>query len=105
MIKHKELVINRRLYLVSNIGTIDEITVEDGITYRNPVNPTVRSDTRRCIFKVSKNGVQKQVAVHRLVAEAFMEDFDPNKRVYHKDGNPEENDISNLTQDISEVIR
>lgn len=47
-------------------------------------------------FKV--NGLRAHRYVSRLVAEHFMTDFDPNKRVLHKDGDSSNNHIDNLYQ-------
>ena len=43
-----------------------------------------------------KNGVQKNYAVHRLVANAFLPNPNNYKEVNHKDKNTFNNDVSNL---------
>lgn len=42
------------------------------------------------------DGKIKSIAIHRLVAKAFLSDYDESKDIHHKDGNPLNNDISNL---------
>ena len=43
-----------------------------------------------------KNGKRKHARVHRLVAEAFIENPGSKPVVNHKDGNKQNNDVSNL---------
>ena len=43
-----------------------------------------------------KNGKQKVFLVHRLVAQAFLQDYDPDLDVDHIDRNPSNNHVSNL---------
>ena len=45
---------------------------------------------------LQKNGLTKQFNVHRIVAEAFLPDWDPNLQVNHLNGNKQDNRISNL---------
>jgi hypothetical protein len=47
-------------------------------------------------YKLSKKGKVKNFLLHRLVAIHFIENPDNEKCVNHKDGNPLNNDISNL---------
>lgn len=42
------------------------------------------------------NGKQKQCIVHRLVAEAFLDNVDNLPEINHKDKNPHNNHVSNL---------
>ncbi len=46
--------------------------------------------------KLSKNGVSRRVPVHRLVAEAFIENLDNLKEVNHKDYDRANNAVENL---------
>jgi len=43
-----------------------------------------------------KDGKQKNFLVHRLVAQAFLEDWDPDLQVDHVDRDPSNNCLSNL---------
>lgn len=78
----------------------------DGRVWSNKSNkflspqPNIKGYQRVCL----SNGSKKQcVAIHRLVAEAFIENTDPKKtEVNHKDENIYNNDISNLEWVTSE---
>jgi len=52
----------------------------------------------RGYYKVNlwKDGKQKNFYVHRLVAEAFLEDWDPDLQVDHIDMNKTNNHVNNL---------
>ena len=45
---------------------------------------------------LSKNGEQKMFLIHRLVAEAFLDNPGNLPIVNHKDGNPSNNNVTNL---------
>lgn len=45
---------------------------------------------------LSKNGQTRHIKVHRLVAAAFIENPENKKCINHKDGNPANNNLSNL---------
>lgn len=47
-------------------------------------------------IKLSKNGKRKAFRVHRLVAEAFIENRHLKSQVNHKDANKHNNKVSNL---------
>ena len=54
---------------------------------------------------LSKNGKQKNFLMHRLVAQAFIPNTENKEIVKHRDGDSENNDISNLYWQSFEEIR
>lgn len=81
-------------YQISNYGNVksnklnnEKLLVQE-IVYRNHTN------YRR--VTLSKNGKTKRFQVHRLVAEAFIENKENNPVVNHKDNNGENNNYINL---------
>ena len=46
--------------------------------------------------KIKSDGITKTVYVHRLVAEAFLPDWNPDLQVNHKDENKRNNCVENL---------
>ena len=89
------------IYEVSNTGKIRSLTrkVKMGRGYRifeaTILKPQIDKDG---YFKVnlSKNGKKKRFFVHRLVAEAFIENPNNFPVVNHKDGNKQNNHVDNL---------
>lgn len=45
---------------------------------------------------IMANGKQKPLYIHRLVAEAFIPNPEGKPQINHKDGNPKNNDVSNI---------
>ena len=88
------------LYEVSNLGRVKrverEITRKDGI----------KTNVKECIIKSHEDDYEKVVLhkdnkkdfllVHRLVADAFLENENNYKYVTHLDGNNMNNELSNL---------
>ena len=56
---------------------------------------TIRGD-KRCSVTLSKNGIEKQRKVHRLVGEAFIDNNCNLPQINHIDENPSNNNVSNL---------
>jgi hypothetical protein len=75
------------LYEVSNLGRIRR-----GNKILNP--PKYSTGYR--VQKLSKEGVAERVLVHRLVAKAFILNPEDKPCVNHKDGNKENNSVTNL---------
>ena len=89
-------------YEVSNLGRIKSLarprtTKGGGITYmpERILKQTVDKFgyCKVCLFK---GGVRHYCKPHRLVAKAFIPNLDNKPEINHKDGNKENNSVSNL---------
>lgn len=93
-------------YQVSNLGRVRSLKRSWAVT--NQYNVLFRSCTKEKIIKpilfntgylyvsLSKNNIKKNIAIHRLVAEAFIPNFDDFPMVNHIDGNKQNNNVNNL---------
>ena len=90
------------LYEVSNWGRVKSLD-----TYRKGINGSVRFCKERILKQgkdkfgylyvdLYKNNIKKKYKVHRLVAEAFLDNPDNLPCVNHKDENKQNNIVSNL---------
>ena len=89
------------LYLVADDGTVYSLprVVFNGRGFYERPMQKLRAGTRAGKYKfviLRKDGEEKHFAVHRLVAEAFLENPNHYEEVNHKDENPENNAVSNL---------
>lgn len=94
------------LYQVSNLGkikslgrTIERIGVKGTKFYKNyPEKLLKQTKNKKGYLTVilSKNNKNKIIRVHRIVAQTFLDLKKNGKEVNHKDGNKENNCISNL---------
>lgn len=91
------------LYQVSNLGRIKSIThfVENKTTYGGIytvrgkiINPKVDKGYYRC--SLTKNKEKKMVAVHRMVAMAFIPNPENKPFINHINGNTKDNRMENL---------
>lgn len=80
------------LYEVSNWGRVKSIKFGKEIILKQSKN----KKTGRLHVVLCKNGILKTYSVHRLVAEAFIDNPNNYKEVNHKDENPQNNVVSNL---------
>lgn len=75
---------NGRVFRVNKRGIVEA-----------PQHPTSRN-RRYLVVSAMENGKQKHLYVHRLLAKAFVPNPENKPHINHKDGNPSNNDISNL---------
>ena len=93
------------LYEVSNYGNVRSLEKEvvvkgfqkniKGIRKQRTLSQ--KEDKQGYLFvRISKNGIRKRIAVHRLVAYAFLKQIDGKTQVNHIDGNVKNNHSDNL---------
>lgn len=88
-------------YAVSNYGRIKSLQrlVPHGNDYQ-VINERILKlkiiKTGYVHIAMNKNGIRKTKAVHRLVARAFLSDWDKNLQVNHIDGDKTNNNVNNL---------
>jgi hypothetical protein len=76
-------------YAISNAGAV--VNLGSG---RNMKISQVRHGLKK--VGLSFRGRSKTLYIHRLVAQAFLEDYDEKREVLHKDEDKSNNHISNL---------
>ena len=76
-------------YEVSNLGNVKSIYNNRNLTIQH-------NQTGYCYVVTSVNGKRKNKLVHRLVAEAFLENPKNYPQVNHKDENKRNNNVDNL---------
>lgn len=83
--------ISRNLnYSINELGQIrNDLTGRTKTAYTNPANGYLTVD----LYKDNKS---QKVTVHRLLAEAFIPNPDNKPCIDHKDGNRQNNELSNL---------
>ena len=88
------------LYQVNEQGDVRSLVMWNRHEYVKRQTPLImaQSNTTTGYKKVelSKNGVTKSYKVHRLVAYAFIPPVEGKDVINHKDGNPQNNHVSNL---------
>lgn len=93
--------ISSGLYQVSNQGRIKGIEREvrrNGNVYHwkeRILTPQIEKNGY-IRFILSKNGKMERVLIHRVVAEAFIDNIENKPQVNHKNGNKEDNRVVNL---------
>ena len=79
------------LYMVSNWGRVKSIKFGKEIILKQWTSSNGYSQVNLC-----KNGKVKNYKVHRLVAEAFLDNTDNLPEVNHKDEDKQNNNVENL---------
>ena len=92
----KDVIGYESIYKVSDMGNI--ISLPRNRHKGNNILKPCLSNCGYQLVALNKNGIHKTHTVHKLVAVAFLS-FTPNNRVMvinHKDGNKQNNNVSNL---------
>lgn len=86
------------LYQVSNLGQVKSLGKYDRLgRYRaEKIKATVDNGSGYCVVNLKHNGKQKQMTVHRLVAQAFIPNPDDKPEINHIDGCKGNNCVDNL---------
>jgi len=100
----KEIKGYEEMYLISDEGEIISLPriVKNGQGQYQTKEKTLkqgkrgRDGSKYAFVILNKNGVSKHYSVHRLVAEAFVDNPNNYPKVNHKDENPLNNNVSNL---------
>lgn len=82
------------LYQVSNLGNVKSLNYQ-GVSREKILKPFINSDGYKRVM-LYKNKTIKRLSVHRLVAQAFIENPNNYSCVNHKDENNQNNVVSNL---------
>ena len=81
-------------YEISNIGNINNIGIYKG--YKIKKYPNIEKKSGYYKIGLSRDGKNYTRHVHRLIAEAFLENPENKDCVVHKDGNKLNNHVDNL---------
>ena len=85
----KEIEGYEALYEVSNLGNVKSLK-------RNKIRKLSKDRYGYLFIALSKNDVKKQYKIHRLVAQAFIENPNNYEEVNHKDEDKTNNKVENL---------
>ena len=81
------------IYQVSNLGNVRDIITD---RHRKPKNLTLNHRSGYYSVMLCKDKTQKNVLVHRLVAQSFIPNPQNKPQVNHIDGNKQNNCVDNL---------
>lgn len=80
---------NHPLYLISSYGEVINVKTNHALAFTESTNGTDKVTLHR-------DGVLSSHLVHRLVAELFLEDYDPEIEVLHISEDKHDNSVLNL---------
>ena len=83
------------LYEVSNLGRVKSLPRNGTVLCKKILKYSLDKCGYRQVI-LSKNNVRKSAKIHRLVAEAFLQNENNFPSINHKDENKQNNDVSNL---------
>lgn len=92
------------LYEISNFGKVKSLSRNIYNLKNKKFNRKTKEKILNCVsnkkgyltIQLYKNGKQKQYFVHRLVAQAFINNFQNKPQINHIDGNKKNNKVDNL---------
>lgn len=85
------------LYQISSYGNVRGVDrICNGVRVRGQAKKVMAAQDGYMITNLIRGGKNKRCYVHRLVAEAFIDNSDNKPEVNHKDGNKSNNNVSNL---------
>jgi len=89
-------------YQVSNLGRVKTSKFYSNIYKKYFDRELILKEKTNCFgykfvgLGCGKRGKKKNIAIHRLVAQAFLDNPNNYKEVNHKDGNKANNNVNNL---------
>lgn len=85
------------LYQISNLGNVKKLRfINNRCNFKKESIKKLNIRNGYYIVQLSKNGKRKSYQVHRLVAEAFIENPENKSIINHIDYNPLNNNVDNL---------
>lgn len=98
----KDVVGYEGLYQVSNIGNVRSLSrkrytggvLKERVLRKRPA--VTRKGNKYYRVALFKNGKRANLSIHRLVAEAFIQNTENKPYINHIDGNPSNNHVTNL---------
>lgn len=93
----KDIIGYEGMYQVSNLGRVKSIDrIINNHFYKSQIIKSYDNGIGYYKIKLCKNGKIKHFYLHRLVAQAFLEDYSPLLEINHINHNKKDNDIRNL---------
>lgn len=83
-------------YEISNFGNVRSVASKPGVRKSGRILCTSVEHVGHLRVRLSREWKRYPKLVHRLVADAFIPKVPGKKYVLHKDGNPQNNHVSNL---------